>query len=149
MSLPLIVCSLFSITDSPFKRKLESAIQSSLVDTNSSQNSSGKLLVACFVHFVSICMKMYCNVFLFKVWESVFLSDIVLLLMHRLKIEMERVYRGLSDLPCINCYYIKPNSGSWIIIIPLHTKMIKLQTLFSLLFGFDNSEKHIRQDTRK
>ncbi|XP_075942907.1 zinc finger protein 618 isoform X2 [Anarhichas minor] len=30
-----------SQTDSPFRRKLESAIQSSLVDTNSSQNSSG------------------------------------------------------------------------------------------------------------
>ncbi|CAG02035.1 unnamed protein product, partial [Tetraodon nigroviridis] len=27
--------------DSPFRRKLESTVQSSLVDTNSSQNSSG------------------------------------------------------------------------------------------------------------
>lgn len=38
----LIVFAVFSLTDSPFRRKLESAIQSSLVDTNSSQNSSGE-----------------------------------------------------------------------------------------------------------
>jgi hypothetical protein len=31
-----------SFTDSPFSRKIESKTQSSLVDTNSSQNSSGK-----------------------------------------------------------------------------------------------------------
>lgn len=49
--------SLFN-SDSPFRRKLESAIQSSLVDTNSSQNSSGERRVASFLcpsvyHFCS------------------------------------------------------------------------------------------------
>ncbi|MEQ2260549.1 hypothetical protein XENORESO_020111, partial [Xenotaenia resolanae] len=39
-----------ALSNSPFRRKLESAIQTSLVDTNSSQNSSGKHLVSSFVH---------------------------------------------------------------------------------------------------
>lgn len=38
----LINTPVFSLADSPFRRKMESAIQSSLVDTNSSQNSSGE-----------------------------------------------------------------------------------------------------------
>uniref|UniRef100_A0A3B5KTI8 Zinc finger protein 618 n=1 Tax=Xiphophorus couchianus TaxID=32473 RepID=A0A3B5KTI8_9TELE len=39
----------------PFRRKLESAIQTSLVDTNSSQNSSGKHLVSCLPYTCGAC----------------------------------------------------------------------------------------------
>lgn len=42
VGVPLNVSTLLSFTDSPFSRKMESAMQSSLVDTNSSQNSSGE-----------------------------------------------------------------------------------------------------------
>lgn len=87
---------------------------------------------------MSICMKIYCNCISVERLKSVFSSDIVLLLMHRLKIEMEGVYRGLSDLPCINCFYIKLDSGNWI-IISFHTQTMKLETLFNLMFSFDNS----------
>lgn len=48
--------SLYS--DSPFRRKLESAIQSSLVDTNSSQNSSGE---RCVVSFLCTSVYHFCS----------------------------------------------------------------------------------------
>lgn len=51
----LIFSFVFSLADSPFRRKLESAIQSSLVDTNSSQNSSGEHWVTYFF-FVRECV---------------------------------------------------------------------------------------------
>lgn len=50
----LIVPRVLSITDSPFRRKLETAIQSSLVDTNSSQNSSGEQRV--LSSYVDVCV---------------------------------------------------------------------------------------------
>lgn len=63
----LIVSPVFSLTDSPFRRKLESAIQSSLVDTNSSQNSSGEHWVT---YFMWMCVYLCGNVsFMLKRWE--------------------------------------------------------------------------------
>lgn len=47
MGISLINAPVFSLADSPFRRKLESTVQSSLVDTNSSQNSSGEHRMTC------------------------------------------------------------------------------------------------------
>lgn len=59
MTVSLSASPVFWPTDSPFRRKLESAIQSSLVDTNSSQNSSGECICVEMYNFCSFWWKVF------------------------------------------------------------------------------------------